>query len=50
MVDKQPAQKYVNKIKNRFAFNIKCGCYFELLTPEIMKLLGSDICSLQYRQ
>ena len=32
---------YVNKIKNRITFNIKTGYYFELLTPEKMKLLGS---------
>ena len=32
---------YVNKIKNRITFNIKAGYYFELLTPEKMKLLGS---------
>ena len=32
---------YVNKIENRITFKIKTGYYFELLTPEIMKLLGS---------
>ena len=31
----------VNKIENRITFKIKTGYYFELLTPEIMKLLGS---------
>ena len=31
---------YVNKIENR-TFKIKTGYYFELLTPERMKLLGS---------
>ena len=30
-----------HKIKNRIAFKIKVGCKLELLTPEIMKLLGS---------
>ena len=32
---------YVNKIENKITFGIKIGCYLELLTPEIMKLLGS---------
>ena len=32
---------YVNKIENRITFKIKKGYYLELLTPEIMKLLGS---------
>ena len=32
---------YVNKIENRITFKIKTGYYLELLTPEIMKLLGS---------
>ena len=32
---------YVNKIENRITFKIKNGYYLELLTPEIMKLLGS---------
>ena len=32
---------YVNKIENRITFKIKAGYYPELLTPEIMKLLGS---------
>ena len=32
---------YVNKIGNRITFKIKTGYYLELLTPEIMKLLGS---------
>ena len=32
---------YVNKIENRITFKIKNGNYFELLTPETMKLLGS---------
>ena len=33
---------YVNKIEKRITFKIKTGCYFELLTPETMKLLGSN--------
>ena len=32
---------YVNKIENRVTFKIKKRYYLELLTPEIMKLLGS---------
>ena len=32
---------YVNKMKNRNTFKIKTGCYLELLTPKIMKLLES---------
>ena len=31
----------MNKIENRIAFKIKTRYYHELLTPEIMKLLGS---------
>ena len=31
----------MNKIENRIKFEIKTGCYLELLTPETMKLLGS---------
>ena len=32
---------YINKIENKIMFKIKTGYYFELLTPETMKLLGS---------
>ena len=32
---------YIYKIKNRITFKIKNGYSLELLTPEIMKLLGS---------
>ena len=32
---------YVNKIENRITFKIKTGYYYEFLTPETMKLLGS---------
>ena len=32
---------YVNKVENRITFKIKTGCYIEILTPEMMKLLGS---------
>ena len=31
----------VNKIENRTTFKIKVGYYLELLTPKIIKLLGS---------
>ena len=34
-------QIYPNKIKNRIVFKIKTGYKFKLLSPEIMKLLGS---------
>ena len=32
---------YINKIENKIKFKIKKGYYLELLTPEMMKLLGS---------
>ena len=32
---------YVNKTENRITFEIETWYYFELLTPETMKLLGS---------
>ena len=32
---------YVNKTENRITYKIKTGYYFELLTPETMKLVGS---------
>ena len=32
---------YVNKIENRVKFKIKTGYYLQLLTPEIMELVGS---------
>ena len=40
-IDKQSVQIYVNKIENKVTFKIKNGYSLELLTPEIMKLLGS---------
>ena len=39
--DKPSIQIYVNKIENRITFKIKNGYSLELLTKEIMKLLGS---------
>ena len=40
-VDNPSIRIYVNKIENRITFKIKNGYYLELLTPEIIKLLGS---------
>ena len=40
-VDNPSIRIYVNKIENRITVKIKNGYYFELLTPETMKLLGS---------
>ena len=40
LTENQPVQIYPNKIKNRIVFKIKSGYKLELLTPEIMKLLG----------
>ena len=39
--DKPSLHMYVNKIENRVTFKIKNGYSLELLTPEIMKLLGN---------
>ena len=33
---------YINKIENRITFKIKTEYYLELLTPDIMKLVGSN--------
>ena len=41
VTDNLPARIYLNKIENRITFKIKIGYYFELLTPETMKLLGN---------
>ena len=41
LTENPPVQIYPNKIKNRLVFKIKTGYKLELLTPEIMKLLGS---------
>ena len=40
-IDKQSVQIYVNKIENMITFKIKNGYRLELVTLEIMKLLGS---------
>ena len=39
-IDDPSVRIYVNKIENRIIFKIKTEYYFELLTPETMKLLG----------
>ena len=41
LTDNPSIMIYVNKIENRITFKIKTGCYLELLTLEMMKLLGS---------
>ena len=41
LTDNPPVQIYPNKIKNRIVFKIKMGYKLELLTPKIMRLLGS---------
>ena len=41
--DHNPSRSiYINKIENRIRFKIKTGYYLKLLTPETMKLLGSN--------
>ena len=40
-VDNPAIRMYINRIENITTFKIKNGYYLELLTPEIMKLLGS---------
>ena len=39
--DNPPIRVFVNKIQKKVNFEIKTGYYLELLTPEMMKLLGS---------
>ena len=41
LAENPPIQIYPNKIKNRIVSKIKTGYKLELLTPQIMKLLGS---------
>ena len=41
VTDNPSIRIYINKIENKITFNIKTGCYLELLTPETMKLLRS---------
>ena len=40
-IDNLSIRIYVNKIENKYTFKIKTGCFFGLLTPETIKLLGS---------
>ena len=39
-IDNSSIRLYVNKTENSITFKIKTRYYFELLTPERMKLLG----------
>ena len=41
ITDNPSIRIYINKIENKVTFKIKPGYYFELLTPEKTKLLGS---------
>ena len=41
-IDNPSVQIYVNKIENRVTFKVKNACTLQLLTPETMKLLGSN--------
>ena len=41
IIDNLPIQMYINKIKNRVVFKIKTSYKLELLSKEMMKLLGS---------
>ena len=41
LTENPPVQIYLNKIKNRIVFKINTGYNFKLLSPEMMKLLGS---------
>ena len=39
-IDNPSVRIYVNKIENRITFKVKTGYCLDLLTPEIMKLVG----------
>ena len=41
MVESPTKQIYHNKFKNKIVFKINAGCKLELLSTEIIKLLGS---------
>ena len=41
LTENPPIQFYPNKIRNRIVFKVKTGYELELLSPEMMKLLGS---------
>ena len=42
LTENPPIKTYLNKIKNRIAFEIKTGYKLELLSLETMRLLGSE--------
>ena len=42
MTDNPHLRMYVYKIENRFTLRIKTKYYLELLTPEAIKLIGSE--------
>ena len=41
VTDNPSVRIYINKIESSITFKINTGCYFELLTNETVKLLGS---------
>ena len=41
LTENRPKQFYPNKIRSRIVFKVKTGYKLELLSPEMMKLLGS---------
>ena len=41
-IDNPSIRIHANKVENRITFKIKTGYYLELLTPETLKLLGSN--------
>ena len=41
LTENPPIQIYPNKIRSRIVFKVKTGYKLELLSPEMMKLLGS---------
>ena len=41
VTDNPSIRIYINKIESSITFKINTGCYFELLTNETVKLLGS---------
>ena len=42
LTENPPVQIYINRIKDRIVFKIKKGYKLELLSPETIKLLGSE--------
>ena len=42
MIENPPIRIYINEIENRITFRVNTGYYLDLLTPETMKLLGSN--------